>query len=867
MSARDIGGGGAGSGAGNCGAGCLDDGDAAGERIDHREEGDYHRNDDADPGGDDLSSDGEEWERVRAEFGSLLPRFGTLWRNLRDKNQQVQYEEQEKWQDEDLQPATAAASNQSLEDDDIGCSSISSPEGSSSSASVIASPAQSPGAFSGPAVSSYGGGGATDSHESDEEEHAATIATPVEHSDYQRDRDRCSSSSSSSNIGDEEEEEHEFNWTESQQSQEGTLEDIFATIKIDDTYFTAPVNDEEDEKYNHESSPESCPCPMDADEDASLRNGYDPVDPSALVADDGGGGSDSDDDDASGSTVINFNHISFDLNPIAQGVTDDTGAKPPLCTFDRDESGHSKIENGTNDAEQENSGDKGSSVAANGNFRPPTTIESRNVRRSNANDWQFMSPLPHHQHDHADQGTDVSPLETPALHVLNNIGDETTSVQPSRSSLASSPRSARRIPKHPPAAARLPHSPTQAVSPAAIDLTMMSSDEEDSPQSQAPPQRQQVTKGFSTTTNVHPIVLTLSSSDESSDDGRGIFLRRGFRSACQSPRMDSSLGNDELENSSSEDEFSWRDDDGGIDSSSEEVEKALAEGFHEITILESDGEESHEPSRGDSKVSAKQAVALRPDQRNHRSIKMDFRRNRDALGAAALAEFNDAAFDGKLSSVTLEWSNLLRTTAGRTHAKLLPGNRGTIRVAKIELSTKVITNKSRLRATLLHEMCHAATWIIDENLKPPHGDVFKKWAALAMANVPDVEVTTTHDYEIEYRYAWSCQTPGCGAVIQRQSRSVCVNKHICARCKGRLVEVHVPKNGEANCGNPGPLKQRRKAAPSKYNLFVRENSATVRRRLEAENRGENPGRTVTQQEVMKEIARLWQVQNDAQKST
>ena len=60
----------------------------------------------------------------------------------------------------------------------------------------------------------------------------------------------------------------------------------------------------------------------------------------------------------------------------------------------------------------------------------------------------------------------------------------------------------------------------------------------------------------------------------------------------------------------------------------------------------------------------------------------------------------------------------------------------------------------RLRSTLLHEMCHAAQWIVDGTHKPAHGKAFKKWAAVSMRKVRDVEVTTTHEYVIVYKFAW-----------------------------------------------------------------------------------------------------------------
>lgn len=48
--------------------------------------------------------------------------------------------------------------------------------------------------------------------------------------------------------------------------------------------------------------------------------------------------------------------------------------------------------------------------------------------------------------------------------------------------------------------------------------------------------------------------------------------------------------------------------------------------------------------------------------------------------------------------------------------------------ARIELSTKVVDSVDRLQRTLLHELCHAAAWLIDHVAKPPHGTHFKYWA-------------------------------------------------------------------------------------------------------------------------------------------
>lgn len=118
--------------------------------------------------------------------------------------------------------------------------------------------------------------------------------------------------------------------------------------------------------------------------------------------------------------------------------------------------------------------------------------------------------------------------------------------------------------------------------------------------------------------------------------------------------------------------------------------------------------------------------------------KQSFRKHRESITQQTFQDFDTRAFRNALSSVTVTWSNKLNTTAGITRMK---GRLGTeyasSRVATIELATKVIDNEERLRSTLLHEMCHAAMWLVDGVHKPPHGKCFKKWANISMAKVND----------------------------------------------------------------------------------------------------------------------------------
>jgi hypothetical protein len=159
--------------------------------------------------------------------------------------------------------------------------------------------------------------------------------------------------------------------------------------------------------------------------------------------------------------------------------------------------------------------------------------------------------------------------------------------------------------------------------------------------------------------------------------------------------------------------------------------------------------------RGPRPTSGGRATRKMSNNSQRNNSKSTFRKDRNAITSRTFSKFNKLAFNSKLSSVEVNWSNKLNTTAGitRMRGKLGEKNAHT-RVATIELATKVIDDEDRLRATLLHEMCHAAQWLVDGVHKPPHGSHFKKWAALSTRVIGDVEVTTTHDYQIVYKYAW-----------------------------------------------------------------------------------------------------------------
>ena len=77
------------------------------------------------------------------------------------------------------------------------------------------------------------------------------------------------------------------------------------------------------------------------------------------------------------------------------------------------------------------------------------------------------------------------------------------------------------------------------------------------------------------------------------------------------------------------------------------------------------------------------------------------------------------------------------------------------RTARIELASKVIDDRFKLRDTLLHELCHAASYLID-GVKDGHGKFFKKWGRHCNELLPDIPVVSRcHSYQINYKFVYS----------------------------------------------------------------------------------------------------------------
>jgi predicted SprT family Zn-dependent metalloprotease len=217
------------------------------------------------------------------------------------------------------------------------------------------------------------------------------------------------------------------------------------------------------------------------------------------------------------------------------------------------------------------------------------------------------------------------------------------------------------------------------------------------------------------------------------------------------------------------------------------------------------------------------------------------------------------------------------------------------RTAIVELSTKVVDNIQRLQTTLLHELCHVAAWIVDGNIKPPHGPYFQKWVQIATTAIPSITITTRHNFIINYKYAWKCMNPSCTVQIIRRHnrRSIDVERHVCGKCNGPIEAIHIapptttsPQEIHSNDDNlnknslltTSTSEQVPKQQLSEYQRFIQSQFKIVAHQIRQKqnmklhngsatlllnsqsNRHRRRGvrKKIPSQSILKQCARLWQ---------
>uniref|UniRef100_A0A8C8AKM0 SprT-like domain-containing protein n=1 Tax=Otus sunia TaxID=257818 RepID=A0A8C8AKM0_9STRI len=162
-----------------------------------------------------------------------------------------------------------------------------------------------------------------------------------------------------------------------------------------------------------------------------------------------------------------------------------------------------------------------------------------------------------------------------------------------------------------------------------------------------------------------------------------------------------------------------------------------------------------------------------------------FKKNKEELAQKLYCLYNSTIFEQKLpEKMVIIWNKKMRKTAGYCVTGQTEGPEAK-RYARIELSEKVCDSADRLRDTLVHEACHAATWLIN-GVRDGHGRFWRFYANKAAMIHPELPVVTRcHTYEINYKFIYECVV--CSATIGRHSKSLDTERFVCAFCGGQLV--------------------------------------------------------------------------------
>ncbi|XP_046817725.1 acidic repeat-containing protein isoform X1 [Vespa crabro] len=210
-----------------------------------------------------------------------------------------------------------------------------------------------------------------------------------------------------------------------------------------------------------------------------------------------------------------------------------------------------------------------------------------------------------------------------------------------------------------------------------------------------------------------------------------------------------------------------------------------------------------------------------PDAKKYRQ---SYKKNKEELCKYLYKLYNENIFDKMLpENMIIQWNVRMREVAGYCYnsSYVIPQG-GICRTSTIELSTKVLDAPNRLRDTLIHEMCHAACWIINGE-SSGHGYLWTAWANRATNVFPELPpIRRFHDYAINTKYMYKCT--GCGLSIGRHSKSVDIENKRCDCCNGKL-ELFVNKSTKS-----GTVQmQTPQREPSAFALYVKENYKSVKK--------------------------------------
>jgi predicted SprT family Zn-dependent metalloprotease len=153
-------------------------------------------------------------------------------------------------------------------------------------------------------------------------------------------------------------------------------------------------------------------------------------------------------------------------------------------------------------------------------------------------------------------------------------------------------------------------------------------------------------------------------------------------------------------------------------------------------------------------------------------------------------------FENRLPLITIEWSTRLTSSAGMFVSQVGPRSlwvspdyrQGGARVIRLSAPLLRDQPEEELRRTLAHEMIHQWQFDIRKH-RPSHGVEFREM--MHRMNADGLGITVRHRLEtavkLRIRFAWQCLQ--CGMAYHRQRRTIIPSRHICSRCRGKLVEV------------------------------------------------------------------------------
>lgn len=179
-------------------------------------------------------------------------------------------------------------------------------------------------------------------------------------------------------------------------------------------------------------------------------------------------------------------------------------------------------------------------------------------------------------------------------------------------------------------------------------------------------------------------------------------------------------------------------------------------------------------------------------------------------------------FENRLPRITIEWSTRLTASAGLFVSQVGPRSvwvspdyrQGAARI--IRLSAPLLRNQpeEELWRILAHEMIHQWQFDIRKH-RPSHGAEFREM--MQRMNAEGLGVTVRHRLEtavkLRIRFSWRCLR--CGMAYHRQRRTIIPSRHICSRCRGRLVEVELEQPRKLDEASMNETRANKGAVPDK----------------------------------------------------